>query len=228
MKVAAIVTAAGIGKRMGAQRAKQYLEVADLPIIVHTLRRFAALPDISEVVITVPPEDVDSFRHDIIEPFELPAAWKVVAGGEHRQQSVQNGLNAVSGDCDIVVIHDGVRPFVRESVIRASIEAARKHGASLVAMPLKETIKRVEAGMVVETADRSVLWGAQTPQTFRFKLIREAHERAAREGVVGTDDAMLVERMGEPVVVVEGDYRNIKITTKDDLTIAEAISKEYG
>jgi 2-C-methyl-D-erythritol 4-phosphate cytidylyltransferase len=137
-------------------------------------------------------------------------------------------LAAVADDVEIVLIHDGVRPFIKRDVIQRSIDTARETGACVVAMPLKETIKRVDDGTrVVETVDRSELWGAQTPQVFRFDIIREAFEKAMCEDFYGTDDTMLVERLGHPVTVVEGDYHNIKITTTEDLTIAEAIAKSW-
>lgn len=229
MRVAAIITAGGFGARMGAGRPKQYLEVAGLPIIVRTLRRFAASPRISEVMIVVPPEDVAGFAALYLVPYGLPLHWRVVPGGETRQQSVLNGLNAVPPDVDIVVIHDAVRPFVSDDIIERSIDAAHAHGACVVAMPLKETVKRVGDGMDVgETVDRTVLWGAQTPQAFRLSLILDAYRKAQESGFMGTDDAMLVERLGKSVKIVEGDYHNIKITTKEDLAIAEAMSKGCG
>jgi len=178
--------------------------------------------------VTVPPGDETSFADDILAPFALNEMVTVVAGGAERQDSVANGLAAVADDVEIVLIHDGVRPFIKHDVIKRSIECARDTGACVVAMPLKETIKRVdEAGRVEETVDRSTLWGAQTPQVFRYDIIREAFDKAEREGFYGTDDTMLVERMGLSVSVVEGDYNNIKITTTEDLAIAEAIARNW-
>lgn len=228
MKTAAIITAGGIGKRMGAGLPKQYLEVAGKPIIVHAIERFVGFEGIRQVIVTVPPGDETSFATDILAPFALNEMVTVVAGGPQRQDSVANGLNAVADDVEIVLIHDGVRPFIKRDVIQRSIECARDKGACVVAMPLKETVKRVdEAGCVEETVDRNMLWGAQTPQVFRFDVIREAFDKAVREGFYGTDDAMLVERMGMTVNVVEGDYHNIKITTTEDLVIAEAIARNW-
>jgi len=178
--------------------------------------------------VTVPPGDETSFSGDILAPFALNEMVTVVAGGAERQDSVANGLAAVADDVEIVLIHDGVRPFIRRDVIQRLIETARDKGACVVAMPLKETIKRVDENMcVAETVDRSVLWGAQTPQVFRFDIIREAFEKAMREGFYGTDDTVLVERLGHSVSIVEGDYHNIKITTTEDLVIAEAIAKSW-
>lgn len=229
MKVAAIITAGGVGARIGAGRPKQYLEIAGEPIIVRTLRRFAASPRISEVVIVVPPEDVANFTNSFLTAYNLPRHWRVTSGGETRQQSVHNGLNAVSSDVDIVVIHDAVRPFINGEIIERSIDAAHTYGACVVAMPLKETIKRVGSDMEVgETVDRKELWGAQTPQAFRLPLILDAHRKAQESGFEGTDDAMLVERLGKTVKIVEGDYHNIKITTPEDLIIAQAICDEFA
>ena len=229
MKTAAIITAGGIGKRMGAGLPKQYLEVAGKSIIVHTIERFVGLQGVRQVIVTVPPGDETSFAADILAPFALNEMVTVVAGGAKRQDSVANGLAAVADDVEIVLIHDGVRPFIKRDVIQRAIETARDKGACVVAMPLKETIKRVDENMcLAETVDRSVLWGAQTPQVFRFDIIREAFEKAAREGFYGTDDTMLVERLGHPVSIVEGDYHNIKITTTEDLAIAEAIAKSWS
>jgi 2-C-methyl-D-erythritol 4-phosphate cytidylyltransferase len=228
MKTAAIITAGGIGKRMGAGLPKQYLEVAGKPIIVHTIERFVGLAGVRQVIVTVPPGDETSFAADILAPFALNEMVTVVAGGAERQDSVSNGLAAVAGDIEIVLIHDGVRPFIKRDVIQRSIECARDKGACVVAMPLKETVKRVDEKMcVAETVDRSVLWGAQTPQAFRFDIIREAFDKATREGFYGTDDTMLVERLGHTVSVVEGDYNNIKITTAEDIVIAEAIARNW-
>ena len=226
MKITAIITAGGSGKRMGSKTAKQYIEVKGRPIIVHTLDRFKEADFIDEVIIVVPPSDVQSFRESIIESYGFSPAWKVVAGGDERQNSVKNGLDAVSADSEIVVIHDGVRPFVTNDMIKRSVDAAVLYGAGVVAMPLKETVKKVGSDKSIrETVDRSSLWGAQTPQTFRTKLIKSAFEKAQHDGFIGTDDAMLVERLGMGVKVIEGDYHNIKITTPEDICVAEAILK---
>jgi len=229
MKTAAIITAGGIGKRMGAGLPKQYLEVAGKPIIVHTIERFVGLAGIDQVIVTVPPGDESSFAADILSPFALNEMVTVVTGGAERQDSVSNGLLAVADDVEIVLVHDGVRPFIKKDIIERSVKCARDSGACVVAMPLKETIKRVnENGNVEETVDRSTLWGAQTPQVFRRDILRKAFDKAKGEGFYGTDDTMLVERLGLPVNVVEGDYHNIKITTIEDLAIAEAIVKSWS
>lgn len=213
---------------MGAGRPKQYLEVAGRPIICHTLERFRAAGSIRGVVVVVEPDGVDSFRRDIVEGYGFPSEWRVVAGGSVRQQSVANGLAQVPRDCEVVAVHDGVRPFVTPEQIDASVGMASEEGACIVATQVKDTIKSVdEHGKVDFTVDRSVLWGAKTPQAFRAGILREAFERAAADNFLGTDEASLVERLGVPVKIAEGDDRNIKITTPADLAIAEALMKEW-
>jgi len=223
MKAAAIIAAAGIGRRMGGDRPKQYLELSARPIICHTLDRFLKSADIDEVIIVVEPGRERVFTDDIIEAFDYPRDWKVVAGGEVRQESIKNGLAAVSDDIDVVLVHDGVRPFITGEQIQRLAEVAFEDGACILADPLKETIKRVSDGVIVETVDRSALWGAGTPQAFRTKILREAMSAAIADGFVGTDEAGIVERIGKKVIVIEGGGRNIKITTPADLAIAEAI-----
>jgi 2-C-methyl-D-erythritol 4-phosphate cytidylyltransferase len=227
MKAAAIITAAGIGKRMGAGRPKQYLEVAGKPIVVHTIERFMGADGIEQLIVTVPPGDEASFESDIAKPLGLSEHVEVVAGGERRQDSVRNGLARVADGIDVVLIHDGVRPFIRRETIGEAMRAAQDEGACIVAMPLKETIKFVDGSEYIDqTVDRAPLWGAQTPQSFRLDVIRRAFEEADAADFVGTDDAMLVERIGKPVKVIRGDYNNIKITTKEDLEIAEILAKK--
>jgi len=228
MKAAAIIAAAGIGKRMGGDLPKQYLELAGKPIICHTLDRFHDVDCIGEVVITVEPGREDAFTKEILTPFGYPKSWKVTAGGEVRQRSVYNGLKSISATCDVVLVHDGVRPFITNEQIRKLAEVAGDKGGCILAAPVKETIKRVRSdGVIAETVDRSVLWGAQTPQAFRLPLLMVAMEAAFEEGYMGTDEASIVERLGKEVVIVEGDGRNIKITTPEDLIMAEAILKDW-
>jgi 2-C-methyl-D-erythritol 4-phosphate cytidylyltransferase len=228
MKAWAIIAAAGIGKRMGGTTPKQYLELGRRPIICHSLDSFNHASTIESVVIVVEPGREGDFRKDILEAFKYPAKWKVVGGGSVRQQSVANGLKAVPDDCDVVVVHDGVRPFIYPAVIDESVRLAKMSGACIVATPIKETIKSVDAhGMIDFTVDRSVLWGAKTPQSFKREVLEEAMRKAAEDNFFGTDEASLVERMGINVKVIEGDERNIKITTPSDLKVAEAILKDW-
>ncbi|MBT3182834.1 MAG: 2-C-methyl-D-erythritol 4-phosphate cytidylyltransferase [Deltaproteobacteria bacterium] len=226
MKTAAIIAAAGIGRRMGAGRPKQYLELAGRPIICHTLDRFVEAC-VDELVIVVEPGREGSFKAEILGDFGFPDGWLIVAGGDVRQRSVYNGLCATS-EVDVVMVHDGVRPFITKAQIELLAKTALDRGSCILASPIKETVKKVDAGgAIMETVDRSDLWGAQTPQAFRRSLLMSAMESAFKENFMGTDEASIVERLGEKVSVVEGDSRNVKITTPSDLIVAEAILEEW-
>ena len=228
MKVAVIIAGGGVGKRMGADRPKQYLELSGRPLICHTLDRFMGIENIGKIVVVLPSDFVSSFQEDILKPYDYDLSFiEILEGGVKRQDSVRNGLKAVPGDFDVVLVHDACRPFVGRTVIEKSIEVAYKDGAAIVAAPIKETIKKVSAGNINETVDRQNLWGAQTPQAFRLNVLKEAFAKAYKDGFCGTDDAVLVERIGGSVKIIEGDYRNIKITTPEDLIVAEAIAKTW-
>jgi len=216
-----------MGRRMGAAMNKQYLLLDGKPILAHTLELFQQAEFIDEIVVVVPAEEIDFCRLKVVEKFGIEKVRQIVAGGAERQNSVLNGLRAlVCHDDDIVLIHDGVRPCVPVSVVQHSIEMAREHDGALVAVPVKDTVKIVKNAFVASTPERSSLWLAQTPQTFRYKVIRAAHESAAAENFSGTDDASLLERIGGKVHVVIGDYRNIKITTPEDLLLAQAFMND--
>lgn len=223
MKTVALIPAAGMGRRMGAALNKQYLLLAGKPILAHTLELFQQADCIDAIFVVVPPAEIGFCRTQVVEKYRLTKVDQIVAGGQERQDSVLNGLRAL--DCasdDVVVIHDGVRPLVPTAVVQHSIEMARQYDGALVAVPVKDTVKVVKDGFVSATPDRSRLWLAQTPQTFRYEIIRAVYERAAIEGFSGTDDASLLERTGGHVHLVIGDYRNIKITTPEDILLAEA------
>jgi 2-C-methyl-D-erythritol 4-phosphate cytidylyltransferase len=224
MKVIALVPAAGMGKRMGADINKQYLLLAGKPIVAHTLQVLQDAPFIDDVYVIVPEAEIPFCREHVVERYSLTKVRAIVAGGSERQYSVMNGLQALTGADvdDVVMIHDGVRPFVSLPVLEKSVETAREMGGALVAVPVKDTVKIVKDGVVRETPLRDSLWLAQTPQVFRYSVIMAAHEIAAAERYLGTDDASLVEWMGKDVHIVLGDYRNIKITTPEDLIMAEA------
>lgn len=228
MKVIALVPAAGMGKRMGAEINKQYLLLAGKPILAHTLQVFEDAPFVDDVYVITPETEIPFCREHVVERYGLSKVRRIVAGGAERQHSVMNGLQALDGggDDDVVLIHDGVRPFVPLRVLERAVEVARRHDGALVAVPAKDTIKVVVDGIITATPAREELWLAQTPQGFRYSVIRAAHEIAAAEHYLGTDDASLVERMGKQVHVVVGDYRNIKITTPEDLVLAEAFLRE--
>jgi len=228
MKTVALVPAAGMGKRMGADINKQYLLLQGKPILAHTLQLFQDAPFVDEIYPVIPADEIDFCRKEIVEKFGLSKVRQIIAGGAERQHSVLSGLRALEdGDLnDIVIIHDGVRPFVPQAVLLRSVEAAMEYDSAVAAVPVKETVKIIRDGYAVETPPRETLWLAQTPQTFRYGVIRSAHEVAESEGFLGTDDASLLERLGERVHVVIGDYRNIKITTPEDMLLARAFLGE--
>jgi len=227
MRVTALIPAAGMGKRMGAGINKQYLLLAGRPILAHTLAVFEQAPFVDEVCLVVPEDEIAYCRETVVERYGFAKVRRFVAGGSERQHSVLNGLRAIEsqGADDVVLIHDGVRPFVPLPVLEQSVETARIHDGALVAVPVKDTVKVVKDGTVLETPPRESLWLAQTPQAFRYGIIRDAHERAAAEGWLGTDDASLLERLGLSVRIVQGDYGNFKITTPEDLILGEAFLK---
>jgi 2-C-methyl-D-erythritol 4-phosphate cytidylyltransferase len=210
--VAVVIPAGGIGTRLGRRTPKQFLRLAGATILVRTLTHFRRHPAVTAVVVAAPAEHLARTRRLIGR-----SKVQVVVGGATRQESVWNALQAVPGEVEIVLVHDAVRPFIDRRLIDAVIAAAVAHGAAICALPIAETVKRVRDGAVEATLDRSELWSVQTPQGFRGALLREAHEKARRDGVVGTDDAMLVERLGHSVRVVPGRPGNVKITTPEDL-----------
>lgn len=228
-RVFAVIPAAGMGKRMGASINKQYLQLGGMPIVARTLQIFQQHARIAGIMLVIPEDEIAYCRATVIDPFGLNKVLAVVPGGAERQHSVMNGLNALrdrAEDDDIVVIHDGVRPFISSTVLDQAVSLAEAGCGALTAVPAKDTIKVVQNGRVVETPDRATLWQAQTPQAFRYGQILEAHRQAAAEGFLGTDDCSLAERAGLVVRIVQGSYRNIKITTPEDLVLAEAFLKE--
>ncbi|HXC61535.1 MAG TPA: 2-C-methyl-D-erythritol 4-phosphate cytidylyltransferase [Nitrospiria bacterium] len=224
LKVTAIVPAAGSGLRMKGNVPKQFLLLDGLPILAHTLRALEPVPQIDEVILVVPESQISFCRTEIVNKYNLKKISKVIPGGEQRQDSVYKGLQAVSADTDWVMVHDGVRPFVTQAMIESAIEAAKeaKDGA-VVAIPMRDTPKEVLSNRITKTLDRQRLWLAQTPQVFRRSLFLRAHEEARSQGIYGTDDAALVERLGGCVQIALGSEENIKVTTPADLELAEAI-----
>jgi 2-C-methyl-D-erythritol 4-phosphate cytidylyltransferase len=226
MKTVAIIPAGGSGKRMQGRLSKQYLFVGGKPILVHTLSVFQRSPDIDKIILVVLEEDIRMVRQMIVDSGGISKVRHVLAGGEQRQDSVRNGLAVIGSDVEIVLIHDAVRPFVSDDLIHEAVREAKKHGAVTAGMPVKDTIKRVDRnGEVLETLDRQVLWMTQTPQAFKRYLIQEAYQKADADQFYGTDDASLVERMGFRVTMIAASYANIKITTPEDLLMAEFLIK---
>ena len=224
MKTVAIVPAAGSGNRMNREISKQYLRLAGKPILVHTLQVLEACPGVDGLYVVVPPQDAASVRREVIDPWNLKKVAAVVAGGRERQDSVRAGLDAIDRDAEIVIVHDAVRPLISVELVERCIREAAKSGAVTVGVPVKDTVKEVgQDGRVLRTCDRSALWLTQTPQAFGRAILDRAHREAVRDGIRGTDDTSLVERLGIAVRMIPGNYRNIKITTPEDLVIAEAL-----
>ena len=222
----AVIVAAGKGRRMGTEVSKQFLPLCGKEILAHSVEKFEKAEKIRDIVLVTGEDSLQDVR-EMAQEYGWKKIVAVVAGGKERQDSVWNGLQAVSDDTDIVLIHDGVRPFVTEDILNHSIETAVEMGGCVAGVPAKDTIKVCNGeNVAVATPDRSTLWQIQTPQTFRKDLIMQAYQKAKAEGFVGTDDASLAEYSGCPVKVIMGSYRNIKITTKEDLLIGEAYLKE--
>lgn len=214
--VAVVLPAGGSGTRIGSRTPKQFLRLGGVPILALTVRHFARRADVAEIVVAAPAA-LAPYAQRLLAQHVGRARVTVVAGGAQRQDSVQAGLAAVPASRELVIVHDAVRPFITPALVGAVVAAARRTGAAICALPVAETVKRVRDGVVEATVDRTGLWAVQTPQAFRAALLREAHDKARRDGIVGTDDAMLVERLGHPVHVVPGLTANVKITTPDDL-----------
>lgn len=226
LRCTAIIMAAGKGKRMQTAVSKQFLPVCGKEILAWTVDVFEKSPLVDTILLMASADGKEDVQH-LWDNYGWKKVAAVLEGGKERQNSVANGLAAVEEDTDIVLIHDGVRPFVTEDMIADSIVAAQAYGGAVIGVPAKDTIKVCSAdGMAVETPDRSTLWQIQTPQTFQRSLIVDAYEKAEKDGFLGTDDASVAEFAGHQVKVVMGSYRNIKITTKEDLVIAEAFLKE--
>ena len=222
----AVIVAAGKGKRMGTEISKQFLPLGGKEILAHSVEKFEKAENIRDIVLVTGQDSLQDVK-DMAQEYGWKKVVSVVAGGKERQDSVWNGLQAVSGDTEIVLIHDGVRPFVAEEILNHSIAIALEMGGCVAGVPAKDTIKVCNSeNIAVATPDRSTLWQIQTPQTFRKDLILQAYQKAKAKGFVGTDDASLAEYSGYPVKVIMGSYRNIKITTKEDLLIGEAFLKE--
>jgi len=239
MKVIVIIPAAGLGTRMAPMPSaldtktkkphpsKQFSELAGTPIVIHTLRKFAAVDEVSEIWIALRENEIAGFRERLAKDApDVKKKVELVAGGEHRQQSVEHALNAISAAAeDVVLVHDAVRPLVTAEIIHEVIEAAKKYGAALAALPAVDTVKQVErtaeGAIVKATIPRAGVVLAQTPQGFHYGVIKKAFDEATADGFMGTDEASLVERSGHEVFVVMGSPRNIKITNPGDMELAE-------
>ena len=224
----AIVLAAGEGRRVGAALSKSYLPLAGRPLVLRTLDRMFASPRIANVILMVGAADFDRCQTMLRgDPALKDRAWILQIGGATRQESARRGLEKISGAADLVAIHDAARPFVSVELIERCVDAAAAHGAAVPGLPARDTIKIVSPERWIETTpDRAGLWEIQTPQVFARDLIVAAHAKAAQDRMECTDDAMVVERFGKPVFVVEGETTNIKVTVPEDLWFAEALLRQ--
>ena len=222
MKISAIIPAAGLGVRMGRSVPKQFLQLNHQSVLRHTVNACKKSGLFSSVILVAPADGMDVAR---MECADLEIISQVVPGGEKRQDSVFAGLKALDEDVDIVVVHDAVRPFVSRRMIKESVDAAAEHGAAITAIPVSDTIKRVNLqGFVDQTIDRDRLWRVQTPQAFRYSLLRQALEQAATDSYYGTDEGSLIEYIGKAIKIVHGSELNIKITKPEDLVLGETLA----
>lgn len=223
-KVVSIVLAGGKGKRMGADVSKQFIEINGKPIIYYTLKAFEECTEIDEIILVLPKDEIDYFQTRIESRFDFKIS-KIVEGGKERQDSVYNALNVLE-DCDVVLIHDGARAFVSKKIIENGIKYAKEFGAAAPGVMPKDTIKvKNLEGFSINTLDRSSLVAVQTPQCFKYDLIKKGHDKVKDEKIPVTDDTMIAELLGEKVYLFEGDYKNIKVTTPEDLILAENLVK---
>lgn len=221
MNYTVVLPAAGSGKRMKADRNKLLLELSGKPIFIYTLEVFDRDPDCEGMWLAVK-EDERELIEKYVERYGIKKVKGYATGGAERQDSVRAGLE-MAGPCGVVLVHDAARPFISPVVVRELVERANVSGAAIAGVPVKDTIKKARQGVITETVDRAELWMIQTPQAFRYELLMEAAQRAKADGFLGTDEAMLVERMGRPVQIVESTYDNVKMTTPDDLIYGQAI-----
>lgn len=224
LRTLAIIPSAGMGRRMGSLK-KNYLMLLGKPVLARTIEQFESSGMVDSIVLVVPPSGEEFCRAGIVEAYGFKKVARIVPGGAERQDSVENGLRAAGRAFDIVLVHDGARPLVTVEIIENTIRAAAGCGAAIAAVPVKDTIKEAGGGFIVATLPREALLSVQTPQAFSLSVLEEAFSRAKEDGFTGTDESSLVERTGRPVKAVQGSYENIKITTPEDLAIAECILK---
>lgn len=220
-----VIVAAGTGSRMKKDINKQFIKLKNKEIVAHTIEKFYNSENIDDIVVVIREDEEEYFNKNIKEKYGFTNI-KVAHGGNERQDSVFNGIKMLKKECEVVLIHDGARPFVTDDIIKKSINKANEHNAIVVGVKVKDTIKVVsDNGNIVDTPNRSYLWAVQTPQVFKYDIITKAYEDAYNNNYYGTDDAMLVERIGYNVKMIEGSYNNIKITTQEDLEFGEQILK---
>ena len=218
-----VIVAAGTGSRMNMGINIQFIKLEGKEIIAYTIEKFYNNSNIEDIVVVVKEDESEFFKKEILDKYNFKNV-KIAYGGKERQDSVYNGLKLLDEKCDVVLIHDGARPFVSDKIIDKSIEEAKEHKAIVVGVPVKDTIKVIDNDKnIVDTPNRSVLWAVQTPQTFDYNILIDAYKDAFKNKFYGTDDAMLVERIGYKVKMLEGSYNNIKITTQEDLNVGSQI-----
>lgn len=224
IKCSVIIVAAGKGLRMGGDISKQFMKIRNKPILAYTIEAFDQSDLVDEIILVTQNEYIEYCKKDIIDFYKFKNHIRVVEGGSERQYSVYNGLKAVNSKADIVLIHDGVRPFVEKEYINNIIYSAYDNSACVLGVPVKDTIKICDIeGYIEKTPNREFVYAIQTPQAFKYNVILNAHEKALKDEFLGTDDSVLVERLGYRVKIEQGSYKNIKITTVEDLAIAENI-----
>lgn len=226
--VTAIIAAAGSGKRMGKEINKIFLPLHNIPILARSAAAISACSEVDDLIIVAAVNDIDKVK-EVLNKYQPGKPWRVVAGAGERQYSITNALREVDGRSQLILVHDAARPLIDPAIVTAVIDAARKYNSAVVAVPVKDTIKVLDSQkFVVETPPRQTLWSIQTPQVFDAALLHRAYNKAAQDQYLGTDDASLVERLDEKVKIVPGSYHNIKITSPEDLIIAEAFFREGG
>ena len=226
MKIVALIAAAGRGKRMNSKIGKPFIPIFGKPILAYTLEKFEKCEFIDKIYLVVTDKEKDYCWKNIILKYHFTKVQELITGGDTRQDSVFNGLKSLDSDTDIVIIHDGARPFINEMIIKESIEVAEKSGAAIAAVPIRDTVKKIGENFVIHsTLDRAKIWRAQTPQTFGYKLILSTYKKARKDGYTATDDAALLERYGHKVKIIIGSEENIKITSPFDVIVAENILK---
>lgn len=220
-----IIPAAGQGKRMGAGKNKLLLELNGIPVLIHTLKVFDQDDACEGIILAIHPQDEQEFNV-LLKKYEITKVTHITEGGKERQDSIYNGLKVIKSE-GIILVHDAARPFIKKEQIHRLVSTAEMTGAAIIGVPAKDTMKKVQEDVVVETVERSSLWAVQTPQAFRFSILLEAYKKAEEDKFTGTDDSSLVERISYPVSMVEGDYDNIKLTTPEDLLFAEVILRKH-
>jgi 2-C-methyl-D-erythritol 4-phosphate cytidylyltransferase len=222
MEYNVIIPAAGQGKRMNAGKNKLFIQLADKPVIIHTLSVFEQDASCIGIILVINEKETEVFKK-MLTTYGIKKVQHLIVGGAERQDSVYNGLLTVQNTNALILVHDGARPFITIQKIHELVKATSETGAAVLAVPVKDTIKKVSNGLVDKTVERSSLWAVQTPQAFHVPLLLAAYKQAIQTSFIGTDEASLVEKMNNPISVVTGDYENIKLTTPEDITYGEYI-----